>query len=52
MEKENKNLIIYNSLPVIIALLFKIFFGVKWMIYGFVGTYCLELIVWGFKHSE
>lgn len=46
---DNKILLFGFALPLIIALICKIFYGTAGMIYGFAGTYSVEIVLWGFK---
>lgn len=49
---DNKILLFGFALPFIVALICKIFFGTSGMIYGFAGTYAVEIVFWGFRHIE
>lgn len=52
MTSDNKILLFGFALPLIIALICKIFAGTSGMIYGFAGTYSVEIVWWGFRHSD
>jgi len=52
LTENNKIWILGFAIPLIVSLLGKILFGTSGMIYGMVGTYAVEIVAWGFKHSK
>jgi hypothetical protein len=52
LTENNKIWLLGFAIPLLTSLIGKILFGMEGMIYGVAITYAVEIVAWGFKHSE
>lgn len=47
---ENNKIWLFGlALPILIGLVGKIFFGTPGLIYGFIGTFAAEIVIWAWR---
>ena len=49
ISENNKIWLFGLALPILIGSIGKIFFGIKGLIYGFIGTFAVEIVIWAWR---